>query len=70
MTTVSDESVLIVYVQYIDGEDLKQDILMFTSLATTTSQDIFAAVDSYLSSNSLLYKNLVARCTDDAAAGI
>lgn len=58
-TTVSDESVLIAYFQYIDGDDLKQDILMSTSLATTTTgQDIFAAVDSYLSSNSLSYKNL------------
>lgn len=53
-TTVSDESVLIIYVQYIEVEDLKQDILMSTNLATTTTgQDIFMAVDSYLSSNNL-----------------
>lgn len=68
-TTVSDESVLIVYVQYIDGDDLKQDILMSTNLATTTTgQDIFIAMDSYLSSNNLPYENIVACCTDGAAA--
>uniref|UniRef100_A0A671W871 DUF4371 domain-containing protein n=1 Tax=Sparus aurata TaxID=8175 RepID=A0A671W871_SPAAU len=67
-TKVSDESVLIVYVQFIDGEDLKQDILMSTNLLTTTGQDIFVAVDSYLSSNNLPYENLVACCTDRAAA--
>ena len=68
-TTVSDEAVLIVYVQYIDGEDLTQDILMSTNLSTTTTgQDIFLAVDSYLSSNNLPYENLVACCTDGAAA--
>lgn len=31
MTTVSDESALIVYVQYIDGEDLQQDIHVYKS---------------------------------------
>lgn len=35
MTMASDESVLIVYIQYIDGDDLKQDILISTNLATT-----------------------------------
>lgn len=63
-TTVSDESMLIVYVQYIDGDDLKQDILMSTNLAkTTTGQDIFfTAMDSYLSSNNMPYE------IDEAAA--
>ncbi|KAF3854162.1 hypothetical protein F7725_022217 [Dissostichus mawsoni] len=44
-TTVADEAVLIVYVQYIDGEDLKQDILMSVNLTTTTRAylaDIFS----------------------------
>lgn len=67
-TPVSDESMLIVYVQYIDGDDLKQDILMSTNLATTTTgQGIFMA-DSYLSCNNLPYDNLVTRCSDGAAA--
>lgn len=35
MTVASGESVLIVYIQYIDGDDLKQDVLMSTNLATT-----------------------------------
>ena len=59
-TTVSDESVLIAYVQYIEAEDLKQDILVSTNLVTTTTgQDIVIAVDSYLSSNNLSYENLL-----------
>ena len=68
-TTEADEAVLIVYVQYIDGEDLKQDILMSVNLTTTTTgEDIFTAVDSYLSSHNLSYEHLVACCTDGAAA--
>ncbi|XP_060788693.1 SCAN domain-containing protein 3-like [Neoarius graeffei] len=68
-TTVAGESVLIVYVQYVDGEDLKQDILMSKNLETTTTgKDVFMAVDSYLSSNNLSYENLVACCSDGAAA--
>lgn len=61
MTTVSDESVIVVYVQYIHGDGLKQDILMSTNLATTT-MEIFMALDS----NNQPYENLVARCTDTA----
>ena len=57
-TSVSDESMIIVYVLYIHGDDLKQDIFMSTNLAiTTTGQDIFMAVDSYFSSNNLPSKN-------------
>ncbi|KAI4832099.1 hypothetical protein KUCAC02_015080 [Chaenocephalus aceratus] len=43
-TTVADEAVLIVYVQYIDGEDLKQDILMSVNLTTTTRETLDAFV--------------------------
>ncbi|CAM4608403.1 unnamed protein product [Leuciscus chuanchicus] len=68
-TTVAGESVLIVYVQYVDGDELKRDILMSTNLPTTTTgQDIFMAVDSYLTSYNLPYTNIVACCTDGAAA--
>ena len=68
-TTVAEESVLIVYVQYIENEDLKQDILMSTGLPTTTTgADIFMAVDSFFSSHNLPYENVVACCTDGAAA--
>lgn len=45
MTTVSDESVIDVYVQYIHGDGSIQDILMFTNFATAT-MDIFIALDS------------------------
>lgn len=68
-TTVAGESVLIVYVQYVDGDELKRDILMSTNLPTTTTgQDIFMAVDSYLTSYNLPYTNIVACCSDGAAA--
>lgn len=41
-TTVADEAVVIIYVQHVDGENLKQDILMSVSLTTTTrGEDIF-----------------------------
>ncbi|KAK0143368.1 Protein ZBED8 [Merluccius polli] len=68
-TTVADKAVLIVYVQFIEGEDLKQDILMSVNLTTTTrGEDIFAAVDSYFSSQKLPYENVVACCSDGAAS--
>uniref|UniRef100_A0A3B4YYJ5 SCAN domain-containing protein 3-like n=1 Tax=Seriola lalandi dorsalis TaxID=1841481 RepID=A0A3B4YYJ5_SERLL len=68
-TTVADEAVLIVYVQYIEDENLKQDILMSVNLTTTTrGEDIFTAVDSYFSSQNLSYENLVACCSDGAAS--
>ncbi|KAL1277372.1 hypothetical protein QQF64_024045 [Cirrhinus molitorella] len=68
-TTVAGETVLIVYVQYVDADELKWDILMSTNLTTTTTgQDIFMAVDSYSHPTNLPYANLVACCTDGAAA--
>lgn len=68
-TTVVAEFVLLVYVQYVDGDELKSDILMSANLPTTTTgEDIFMAVDSYLTSYNLPYANLVACCTDGAAA--
>lgn len=50
-TTVSDESVLIAYVQYIDDNGIKTgnpDTNLRTTTTTTTGQHIFLAVDSYL----------------------
>lgn len=66
-TTVSGKSLLINYEQYIDDEDLKQDVLTSTKLETTTGQGIFLA-DSHFLSNNLSTGNLVACSSDPDAA--
>lgn len=68
-TTVAEEAILIVYVQYIEDTKLKQDILMSVNLTTTTrGEDIVSVVDTYFAKHNLPYKNVVACCTDGAAA--
>ncbi|XP_059902122.1 SCAN domain-containing protein 3-like [Gadus macrocephalus] len=67
-TTVAEEAILIVYVQYIEETELKQDILMSVNLtATTRGEDIFSVVDAYFTKHNIPYENLVACCTDGAA---
>ncbi|KAK7938374.1 hypothetical protein WMY93_001700 [Mugilogobius chulae] len=68
-TTVADEAVLIVYVQYIEEATVKQDILMSVNLQTTTrGEDIFSVVDAFFTKHNLAYSDLVAYCTDGAAS--
>uniref|UniRef100_A0A3B1IGG6 Uncharacterized protein n=1 Tax=Astyanax mexicanus TaxID=7994 RepID=A0A3B1IGG6_ASTMX len=68
-TTVAEEAILIVYAQYIEGTEVKQDILMSVNLKSTTrGEDIFSAVDTYITSHNIPYKNIVACCTDGAAS--
>ena len=68
-TNVAEEAILIVYVQYIEETELKQDILMSVNLtATTRGEDIFSVVDAYFTKHNIPYDNLVACCTDGAAA--
>lgn len=68
-TTVAEEAILIVYVQYIEETELKQDILMSVNLtATTRGEDIFSVVDTYFTRHNIPYENIVACCTDGAAA--
>lgn len=67
--TVAEEAILIVYVQYTEETELKQDILMSVNLtATTRGEDIFSVVDTYFTKHNPPYNNLVACCTDGAAA--
>ncbi|KAM4560543.1 zinc finger BED domain-containing protein 5-like [Odontesthes bonariensis] len=68
-TTVAQEAILVVYVQYIEETELKQDILMSVNLTgTTRGEDIFSVVDTYFTKHNIPYKNVVACCTDGAAA--
>ena len=68
-TTVAEEAILIVYVQYNEETELKQDILMSVNLtATTRGEDIFGVVDTYFTRHNIPYENIVACCTDGAAA--
>ncbi|XP_028656942.1 protein ZBED8-like [Erpetoichthys calabaricus] len=67
--TTNVEAILIVYVQYINKTELKQDILMSVNLTTTTrEEDIFCVVDTYFTKHNFPYNNLVACCTDGAAS--
>lgn len=64
-TTVEDTSVLFVYIQYINDNDLKQDFLVSTTLkATNSGIYIFTVIGTYFESNNLPYEKLVACCTD------
>lgn len=68
-TTVAEEAILVVYVQYIEESELKQDILMSVNVtATTIGEDIFRVVDAFFTKHNIPYNNLVACCTDGAAA--
>lgn len=63
-TTVAEEAILILYVQYIEESELKQDNLT----STTRGEDIFSVVDTYFTSHNIPYENIVACCTDGAAS--
>lgn len=60
--------ILIVYVQYIENTELKQNVLMSDNLTTTTREDRTSVVDVYFTKHNLPYNNLVSCCTDGAAS--
>lgn len=65
---MAEEPILIVYVQYIEESELKQDILISLNLtATTRGEDIFRVADAFFTKHNIPYNNLVACCTDGAA---
>ncbi|PIK50480.1 putative SCAN domain-containing protein 3-like [Apostichopus japonicus] len=69
-TTITNEALLLVCVRYIatDG-DVNQDLLFSSNLDTTTrGEDIFETVDGYFQEKGISYTNLVACCSDGAAA--
>lgn len=68
-TTLTEETILIVYVQYTEETDLKQDILMSVNLtATARGEGNFSVADMYFTKNNLPSNNLVAWRTNCAAS--
>ncbi|CAH1982713.1 unnamed protein product [Acanthoscelides obtectus] len=62
---------LIVYVRYIGGDIIQEEILYSQSLtAGTTSEDIFNSISNFVKQNDLDWKKLIGLCTDDAPAMI
>ncbi|CAH1969119.1 unnamed protein product [Acanthoscelides obtectus] len=62
---------LIVYVRYIGGDIIQEEILYSQSLpAGTTSEDIFNSISNFVEKNGLDWKKLIGLCTDGAPAMI
>ena len=59
---------LLVYVRYVYGGSIKEDILFCISLETRTTGDIFKVLDSFVTSNGLRWSRCVGICTDGAKA--
>ena len=68
-TTITNEALLLLCVRYIERQEVKQELLFSCNLDTTTKgEDIFSKVDDYFRMKGLSYDNLVACCSDGAAA--
>jgi len=68
-TDVASCSQLLVYVQYIKGDDIKEEYLFSESLSTTTSgEDVFRTVKNFVDENELQWSKLIGVCTDGAPA--
>ncbi|CAG5037744.1 unnamed protein product [Parnassius apollo] len=62
---------LIVYVRYIGGDIIEEEILYSQSLtAGTTSEDIFNSISNFVEKNDLDWNKLIGLCTDGAPAMI
>ncbi|CAH1965958.1 unnamed protein product [Acanthoscelides obtectus] len=62
---------LIVYVRYIGGDIIQEEILYSQSLtAGSTSEDIFNSISNFVEKNDLDWKKLIGLCTDGAPAMI
>ena len=60
---------LLVYVRYIYGRSIKEDILFCKPLETrTTGEDMFKVLDSFVTSNAVWWSRCVGICTDGAKA--
>jgi hypothetical protein len=58
---------LLVYVRFVYGRSIKEDILFCKPLETrTTGEDIFKVLDSFVTSNGLWWSRCVGICTDGA----
>ena len=68
-TEVAGLAQLLVYVRYIYGRSIKEDILFCKPLETrTTWEDIFKVLDSFVTSNGLWWLRCVGVCSDGAKA--
>lgn len=68
-TDVAGLAQLLVYVRYIYGGSIHEDILFCKSLPTrTTGQDIFGLIDSFIRSHGITWTKCVGICTDGAKA--
>ncbi|CAH1992241.1 unnamed protein product [Acanthoscelides obtectus] len=60
-----------VYVRYVGGDIIQEEILYSQSLtARTTSEDIFNSISNFVEKNDLDWKKLIGLCTDGAPAMI
>ena len=68
-TDVACLAQLLVYVLYVYGGSIKENILFCKPLETrTTGEDIFKVLDSFVPSNGLWLSKCVGICTDGAKA--
>ena len=68
-TDVANCSQLLVYVRYTNDGDFKDEFLFSKPLeTTTTAQDIFHTVGSFLQDNDMSWENVCGVCTDGAPA--
>ena len=69
-TTADNNALLMGYVRYLSGGDLKEDFLFGQYLATDTrGQTIFAALTEFLQERAIPMENIIACATDGAMVG-
>jgi len=69
-TDIQHNSILVMYVQYIDHDesDMKEDILSVSELPThTTSSENFKVLNDFIEEGGLQWKNCIGVCTDGTA---
>lgn len=68
-TDVSGNAQLVIFVKYIETDDICEHILFCKSLeGRTTGEDIFNVVNTFFSENGLSWKSCSSVCTDAAAS--
>jgi hypothetical protein len=66
-TDNNNDARLICYVQFIDGNNIVEDLLFCKSIAASAKdQDLFQILDTFISENSLEWTKCVGACTDGA----
>ena len=68
-TDSNKDCLLIAYVRFIDGEDLREDLLFCKRVTTrVTADELFKIIDTYLIDAYLKWEDCVGICTDGAQA--